>query len=153
MIPDYDPMEPRHCFSNNLQQTARAVARIYAEALKPVGLTRAEFPILESLAVAGPMTASRLAARLYMDRSTLTRKLVPLEKAGLVDRVIRDDDRRARPIRITRAGEARRKAARACWRRAQQQMLELYGAGPWQELEGALRTLRQQVASQEAVRS
>jgi len=138
-------LDPRHCVSHNLHQTARAVSRIYAEELRSTGVGRSQFAILQSLSQQGPLGLSELAEGLYMDRTTLSRNLKPLEKAGLVRRTPSSEDARVKLVTLTPAGRARLKAARVCWRRAQTRLLELLGEDAWRSLEGALRELRHRV--------
>jgi DNA-binding MarR family transcriptional regulator len=140
-MPD-DLFLPEHCVGNNLNKTARAVSRVYAEELAAAGLARSQFSILSAVAQSGGASVSALAEMLYMDRTTLTRNLRPLEKAGLVRRDSSAEDARAKRISLTEAGIAKVREARVCWRRAQQRMLKLYGETRWQALETQLRDLR-----------
>jgi len=133
---------PRHCVSNNLQKTARAVSRLYAEEMRPAGLTRAQFPILSVLDALGPLPMTVLADRLYMERTTLTRHLRPLVEAGFVERPENPEDARVRMVAIAVAGRHKLKEARRLWETAQTRMIERFGAEAWQQLEDALRTLR-----------
>lgn len=137
-----DPLQLRHCISNNLQKTARAVSRLYAEEMRPAGLTRAQFPILGILDATGPLAMGDLAHRLYMERTTLTRHLKPLEDAGFVNRPVNERDARQRQVAITAAGRRKLRQAERYWQKAQAKMLERYGIDAWQQLEDALRTLR-----------
>jgi DNA-binding MarR family transcriptional regulator len=143
--PSPDLLEPAHCVSNNLQKTARAVSRLYAEEMRPSGLTRAQFPMLGYLDASGPLPMSDLAARLYMERTTLTRNLKPLEDARLVERPASAGDARVRLVAITPLGRRKLKEARRYWRRAQAKVLKLYGADSWLALEAQLRALRRLV--------
>ena len=143
--PFVDLLEPGHCISNNLHKTARAVSRVYAEEMRPSGLTRAQFPMLNYLEAAGPLPMSALAARLYLERTTLTRNLKPLEAAGLVERPADPRDARVRLVAITPLGRRRLREARRHWRRAQAKVLKRFGTEEWHALEGALRTLRRLV--------
>jgi DNA-binding MarR family transcriptional regulator len=138
-------LDPSHCVSNSLQKTARAVSRVYAEAMRPVGLTRAQFAILESLARGGAVAVSEMAGHLYMERTTLTRNLKPLEQAGLVIRRGHPRDARVKEIAITPAGRRKLREARGYWRQAQTRMLALFGETEWRELEATLRGLRRLV--------
>jgi len=140
-----DLLEPVHCVSNNLQKTARAVSRLYAEEMRPSGLTRAQFPMLGYLEAAGALPMSELAARLYMERTTLTRNLKPLEDAGLVERPANPQDARVKLVAITPLGRRKLREARRYWRRAQARVLKRFGAEEWLALEAALRTLRRLV--------
>ena len=139
-------LEPSHCISNNLHKTARAVSRVYAEEMRPAGLARSQFAILESLDQAGAMSVSELAERLYMERTTLTRNLKPLEQAGLVVRRASGTDARVRLLAVTAKGRRKLTQARRYWRKAQARMLERFGEDEWRRLEGTLRGLRRLVS-------
>jgi DNA-binding MarR family transcriptional regulator len=138
-------LDPAHCVSNNLHKTARAVTRIYAEEMRPAGLARSQFAILNLLDHGGAVALSELARRLYMDRTTLTRNLRPLERTGLVVRTGDPADRRVKLAEITPAGRDRLEEARGYWRRAQARVLERFGEAAWRDLEATLRDLRRQV--------
>jgi DNA-binding MarR family transcriptional regulator len=135
-------LNPSHCVSANLHKTARAVSRVYAEEMRPAGLARSQFAILETLEHHGPMAVSDMARRLYMERTTLTRNLTPLVDAGLITRRAADRDARVKEIAIAPAGRRKLKQARGLWRRAQARMLKLFGENEWRELEATLRGLR-----------
>src|SRR5262249_60796150 len=49
------------------------------------GLRTTQFSILIRLRLAGPMTINALAKALVMDRTTLGRNILPLEREGLID--------------------------------------------------------------------
>ncbi len=135
-------LAPQHCVSNNLQKTARAVSRLYAETMRPAGLTRAQFPILSMLDGLGSLPMTVLADRLYMERTTLTRHLRPLEEAGFVERPKNSEDARVRLVAISDTGRLKLGEARRLWESAQTRMIERFGTEDWAQLETALRTLR-----------
>ena len=138
-------LDPSHCVSNNLHKTARAVSRVYAEEMRPAGLARSQFAILEHLARGGALAVSELADGLYMERTTLTRNLKPLEHAGFVARKPSDTDARIRLVEITGEGRSRLTLARRHWRNAQARLLKLFGEDEWRALEATLRGLRRLV--------
>ena len=138
-----DLLDPAHCVSHALQRTARRVAGVYANELRACGLSPGQFPLLQALSAAGGgATMSVLADRLGMDRTTLTRNLGPLEKAGLVTRSRDVGDARLRRIQITEMGQVRLAEGRIAWRRAQALTLERFGNDAWRALETDLRSLR-----------
>ena len=99
------------CLCLHVQRAARALARRFDEALRPVGLTNGQFSLLMSLNRPEPPSIGSVAALLAMDRTTLTAALKPLERRALV-RVAPDPaDRRSRHLSLTAAG--RRLLARA----------------------------------------
>jgi DNA-binding MarR family transcriptional regulator len=105
------------CLCLHLQRAARAVARRFDDALRPLGLTNGQFSLLMSLNRAEPATIGSVAALLAMDRTTLTAALKPLERRGLVEVAIDPADRRSRRLGLTPAGHALLIAAVPVWRR------------------------------------
>jgi DNA-binding MarR family transcriptional regulator len=99
------------CLCLHVQRAARALARRFDEALRPVGLTNGQFSLLVSLNRPEPPGMNSVASLLAMDRTTLTAALKPLRRRGLVRIVVDPDDRRGRLMKLTRKG--RRALARA----------------------------------------
>src|ERR1700709_2944270 len=71
------------CLCLHTQRAARALARRFDEALRPVGLTNGQFSLLMSLNRPEPPSMAPVAALLAMDRTTLTAALKPLERRML----------------------------------------------------------------------
>src|SRR5215472_8009207 len=118
MLPFEITLEVRDtCLCLHLQRAARAVARHFDDALRPLGLTSGQFSLLMSLNRADPPTIGDVATLLSMDRTTLTANLKPLERRGLV--LVQPDaaDRRSRRLRLTEAGRTALAAALPVWRR------------------------------------
>lgn len=136
---------PAHCVANNLHKTARAVSRIYAEELRVTGLKRSQFAILGGLDRAGEIALSALAELLYLDRTTLTRNLKPLEAEGFVTRTDSAADRRVKLVGITDRGRTKFREARRCWQKGQRRVVRLFGEARWRELETQLKDLRRAV--------
>jgi DNA-binding MarR family transcriptional regulator len=107
-----------HCLCLHAQRTARALARRFDAAFRPLGLTNGQFSLLMALNRPEPPTIGAVAAVLAMDRTTLTAALKPLERRGLV--TVREDaeDRRSRRVALTGDGRALLGAALATWRGA-----------------------------------
>lgn len=106
-----------HCLCLAAQRAARALARRFDEALRPVGLTSGQFSLLMSLNRPEPPTMGSVAALLAMDRTTLTANLKPLERRGLVETRIDAADRRGRRLLLTAAGRKVLRAALPNWQR------------------------------------
>src|ERR1700710_2370973 len=83
------------CLCLHAQRAARALARRFDEALRPVGLTNQQFSLLMALNQPEPPSMAPVARLLAMDRTTLTAALKPLEKRGLVDLDPDPKDRRS----------------------------------------------------------
>ncbi len=126
------------CTCQNLRQATRVVTQHYEQVLEPIGLKITQLPVLAAAASKGPIPMSRLAETLVMDRTTLTRNLQPLERAGLVQ-VAPGDDRRARLVSATGKGLEALEAALPLWKQAQSGMVEALGRFKWGVLMDNLR--------------
>ena len=105
------------CLCLHLQRAARALARRFDEALRPVGITNGQFSLLMALNRREPPSIGPVARLLAMDRTTLTAALKPLERDGLVAIATDPDDRRSRRLSLTDKGHAALAAALPIWRR------------------------------------
>lgn len=108
----------------------RAVTRAYDDALRPVGLKATQLLLLIAVSTEGGMSITALASEMGMDRSTLTRNLVPLEAEGLV---ARGDEgwRRSRALTLTQEGRQRIKRALPLWQGAQRELHAKLGEQGW----------------------
>lgn len=104
------------CLCLHLQRAARAVARRFDAAFRPLGLTSGQFSLLMSLNRPEPPTIGSIAALLAMDRTTLTANVKPLERRGLVQVKVDPADRRSRRLVLTPAGRALLASAVPIWR-------------------------------------
>mgnify|MGYP000315480647 FL=1 len=93
-----------HCLCLHVQRAARALARRFDEALRPVGLNNGQFSMMMALNRPEPPTMGQVAHVLAMDRTTLTAKLKPLERRGLVKIAQDENDRRTRRVSLTPEG-------------------------------------------------
>jgi|SRR5262245_5164503 len=105
------------CLCLHVQRAARRVARQFDDALRPLGLTNGQFSLLTSLNRPQPARLGSVAALLAMDRTTLTAALKPLQRRGLVDVAIDQQDRRSRCLQLTRQGRTVLAAAVPIWTR------------------------------------
>jgi DNA-binding MarR family transcriptional regulator len=124
-----------------IRQAARHVTQLYDQLFAPVGLRATQFAILSRLRRQGPMTINALAGLLVMDRTTLGRNILPLQRDGLIEVVASPADRRRRELRLTDAGLAKHEAALECWSVAQQRFEDVVGG----ERAAALRRLLREV--------
>ncbi len=103
------------CLCLHAQRAARALARRFDEALRPVGLTNSQFSLLNALNRPGAATMGEVARLLGADRTTLTAALKVLEREGLTSTQADPADQRARRLSLTAAGHARLAAALPIW--------------------------------------
>ncbi|HET9069549.1 MAG TPA: MarR family transcriptional regulator [Amaricoccus sp.] len=130
-----------HCLCLHVQRAARALARRFDAAFRPLGLTSGQFSLLNALNRPEPPAMGQVAAVLAMDRTTLTAALKPLERRGLVSAVA-GEDRRSRRMALTGAGRALLAEAVPVWRRVHAEVDAEVEAAPG-GLRGALRALAQ----------
>jgi DNA-binding MarR family transcriptional regulator len=118
-----------HCLCLHAQRAARALARRFDEAFRPLGLTNGQFSLMMSLNRAEPPAMGRVAAFLAMDRTTLTAALKPLVRRGLVDVVCSPSDGRSRVMTLTASGRAALAQALPIWTQAHAEVEGLFAAG------------------------
>src|ERR1700688_1469228 len=110
------PTSPEFCTCLAIRQAARHVSQFYDEHLAPCGLRITQFSILAKLKEeGGPLTINRLAELVVMDRTTLGRNILPLQRDGLIAVTQGQSDRRSKELRLTRAGQERFAAAQEGW--------------------------------------
>lgn len=136
------PVSPpgiQDCNCLAIRQAARHVTQFYDQLFAPVGLRATQFAILGRLGRNGAMTINALAAALVMDRTTLGRNILPLQRDGLIEIAASPLDRRRRELRLTEAGRARLDAARGRWAAAQERFDAVFGGERAASLRGLLR--------------
>ncbi|HEV2300250.1 MAG TPA: MarR family winged helix-turn-helix transcriptional regulator [Stellaceae bacterium] len=119
---------PDDCNCLAARQAARHITQFYDRLLAPSGLRTTQFSILAKLRRSGPMTINALAADMVMDRTTLGRNILPLERDGLIAVERGGRDRRRKRLRLTEAGAVRFRAAAKGWLEAQRQFEAAFGA-------------------------
>jgi DNA-binding MarR family transcriptional regulator len=92
------------CLCLHAQRAARALARRFDEAFRPLDLTNGQFSLLIALNRPDPPGLRSVAALLGMDRTTLTAALKPLERRRLVKIAVDEADRRSRRLALTASG-------------------------------------------------
>ncbi len=103
------------CLCLHVQRAARALARRFDEALRPVGMTNGQFSLMMSLNRPAPPPMKPVAELLAMDQTTLTAALKPLQRQGWVEILVNPADRRERLLQLTSNGKAALAAAVPIW--------------------------------------
>lgn len=106
-----------NCLCLHVQRAARALARHFDEAFKPLGITHGQYSLLNSLNRPQPASMTSVATLLAMDRTTLTANLKVLERKGLVNIATNKEDKRSRLLSLTATGKALLKEAAPIWKR------------------------------------
>lgn len=129
-----------NCLCLYLRRAARAVARHFDEAFRPLNLTNGQFSLMMSINRPEPPTIGAVSEVLAMDRTTLTANLKPLERRGLVTVSVDETDRRSRRIALAPAGQALLEAAIPIWRQTHDDVERLLD-GDADDLRAALLAL------------
>jgi DNA-binding MarR family transcriptional regulator len=119
-----------NCVCHRTRMAARAVTRLYDDALRSVGLRATQLAVLVAAGADDVVSITALAKLMGMDRSTLTRNLAPLEREGLI-RVGNEGWRRSRTVEITQKGRLRLREALPFWKKAQETMRQKLGHRRW----------------------
>ncbi|CDZ29527.1 MarR family winged helix-turn-helix transcriptional regulator [Neorhizobium galegae] len=130
------------CLCLHVQRAARALARRFDNAMKPIGLTNGQFSLMMSLNRPQPAPMGQVASLLAMDRTTLTAALKVLERRGLVETTVDPKDRRGRLLRLTDDGMTMLSAALPIWKRVHAQIDAELGEGGAEELRATLTTFK-----------
>lgn len=120
MSNEIDFAECQQCLCAAARAEAQRLTRMFDEHLRPHELTINQFTMLTTLILAGPQPVTRLAGRLGIDRTTLTRNLSLAEARGLV-KTRPGDDGRERLVEITPGGREQAAKAFPDWKSAQQE--------------------------------
>jgi DNA-binding MarR family transcriptional regulator len=129
------------CLCLHVQRAARALARHFDEALRPLDLTNGQFSLLMSLNRPKPPGMGAVASLLAMDRTTLTAALKPLERRGLVAVSVDPADKRGRLMSLTPAGQRLLARATPIWERNHAELEARLGDGGPDLLRGNLGAL------------
>src|SRR5260370_4674207 len=115
------PASSRRCHCSALREAARYVTLLYDRHLTAAGLRSTQFSILTRLKHLGPTTTNALAHALVMDRTTVGRNILPLQRRRLIVVKRGESDARRKELHLTRAGLARLEAGFDGWANAQAQ--------------------------------
>ena len=99
---------------------------IFLEETGALGVTNRQYGILLVLKQQPGIDQITVAKFLGLDRSTTGMVLAKLEQAGLVGRVVGENDRRKRSLKLTPAGERMLKRLAEPARRAQERVLSTF---------------------------
>ena len=129
-----------NCVCQKVRAAARAVTCAYDGALRPVRLRATQLAVLAAVGVEGSVSITALAYELGMDRTTLSRNLGPLQKAGLIN-VGAESWRRSRTLEITEKGRSRLTEAFPLWQKAQKALRRKLGVGEFDNVRNGLGLL------------
>jgi len=124
-----------------IRSAARHMTQFYDQLLAGTGLRATQFSILAALSELAPLTINGLAKVMVMDRTTLGRNILPLERDGLIRIAPAAGDRRAKELHLTKAGAKRLQVALKEWSAAQSRFEERFGPKRATELRATMRAV------------
>lgn len=116
----------RTCACGTLRRASRLTTQIYDKFLQPSGLKITQFIMLMSVKILGPITITKLANKLLMDRTTCTRNLKSLQEKNLII-FEQSEDKRMKKIVLTDQGNEIIEQAIPLWEKAQNFLLNKVG--------------------------
>jgi DNA-binding MarR family transcriptional regulator len=116
------------CLGMRVGRLHRIIARVYEQALQMVGLSLPQMEILtELISATGPVRPAALAARLMLERSTVSRNLALMQKRGWVTVAETSPTGRAMSVTVSDTGAAAFTSASTAWRSAQTNAATMLG--------------------------
>jgi DNA-binding MarR family transcriptional regulator len=129
---------PMDCNCAALRRAARHVTRHYDQHMAQVGLRSSQFSILTKLKRMGPLKINELAAAMGMDRTTLGRNILPLERDGLIAIGRGEADLRSKVVTLAKDGAEKQRAGLKHWQAAQAGFEHAFGPKRSAELRALL---------------
>jgi DNA-binding MarR family transcriptional regulator len=120
---------------------ARRITRFLEARMAASGLSVAQFGLMALIASAKDDTLGALARRADLDPSSLSRNLDALARAGLVEIVTAEADRRRRAVWLTETGARKLEAALPVWREAHRELESLMDVSLARALHAATQAL------------
>ncbi|MGM9567812.1 MAG: MarR family winged helix-turn-helix transcriptional regulator [Clostridia bacterium] len=114
---------PCYCF--RLRRAGGKLTEKYNASLAECGLTVSQFALLTNIYQNQPVSTSKLAEIMSLDRTTLVRNLKSLEKAEYI--TFAKGSGRERPLSLTEAGEKKRADGMILWQKAQKEVEKALG--------------------------
>jgi len=128
------------CLAVRLRMVNRVVTNTYDEALRPLGLKVSQMNILVATARMEVARPAEVCKRLHLDVSTLSRNVERMKARGWLE-VVDDEDGRAQPFQLSKAGTKLLQKAAPLWEKAQGQVAEMLGKGAVDLLGKAIKRL------------
>src|SRR4029077_13112807 len=131
------PLPSTLCTCTALREAARYVTQLYDVHLAAAGFRSTQILILHPLKERGPTPINALAHAMVMDRTTVGRNILPLQRRRLIVVKRGEGDARRKELHLTTAGLARLETGFDGWAIAQAQFEGTLGnerASQWRDL-------------------
>jgi DNA-binding MarR family transcriptional regulator len=140
----YEVAQCNECTCFNLRKATRVVQNLFDEAFRTIGLKGTQFTVLSHIFSYGPISLTKLADIMLLDRTTLARNLAPLEKKGFIE-INPGSDLRTRYIDITENGKRLLSRALPLWEKTQEGIKNRLGDEKWNSMISNISELISQV--------
>jgi DNA-binding MarR family transcriptional regulator len=134
------------CVAVRLRMLNRVITNVYDDALRPLGLKVSQMNILVAAAKMGTARPIEVCEHLHLDVSTLSRNVERMKARGWLE-VVPDEDGRSQPFRLTSRGRKLLEQAIPAWSEAQQQVKKVLGDGFVEQLNQAVKRVREAAAA------
>jgi DNA-binding MarR family transcriptional regulator len=121
------------CVCVNLRRATRALTQAYDSALAAAGVKVTQFSLLRAIERNEPAAITTLAEDLDLDRTTLTRNLLPLQRDRLVT-LTAGADQRVTEVRLTAKGRKAIAVALPLWQKVQDDVAQRLGSARVEQL-------------------
>lgn len=128
------------CICIAVRKASRKLTARYDAALEPVGINLAQFSLLRNISRHEPVSLTRLAEIVELDRSTLGRNVRVLQRMGLAT-IMPGEDLREATLRLTEAGQQVLERAVPIWEGTQDEIHQRLGVAGAAQLEALLGSL------------
>src|SRR5215204_3023606 len=134
------------CVAVRLRMLNRVITNIYDNALRPLDLKVSQMNILVAAAKMGTARPLEVCEYLHLDVSTLSRNVERMKARGWLE-VVPDEDGRSQPFQLTPQGRKLLEKAVPAWDDAQQQVKQVLGDGVVEQLNQAMKRVREGAAA------
>jgi DNA-binding MarR family transcriptional regulator len=141
LLPELGP-----CVCSHVRRLARKLSSFYDATLAPEELTITQYSLLANIARAGQLQHTALAERVGMERTTLTRNLHPLIRAGWL-KIVPGLDRRQRWLQLTSTGKRKLMRSFPLWEQAQRKFISQFGLKETDQLRTLIGAAQSAVAN------
>ena len=132
------------CLASRVRFLHRSLNAIYDDAFRPLGVTAGQISILAVVVQKGQVAPVDLCRTLHMEKSTVSRNLERMRKAGWVEI---QAEGRSQSISPTRQGCQLLEDALPHWKRAQKETRKLLGSDGSEDLRQVADLLRNKLVS------
>ena len=114
------------CLCQKARNAARTLTRFYDSHFVGTGIEPTQLNILVAIRLMEPVSLGKVADRLGLERTTLTRNLALLQRDGLVE-IARGEDARSRSLSLTAVGRRTLQNALQHWKQAHKAAISILG--------------------------